>query len=122
MSYSAGFKIGNTPIKNPSNFKMSFYNITKAARTANGSMSMELVAKKRKFFFEYEIISAAQKKEILDLIDTEAMFFTLTYVEDNVTKTATVYVGEIPMEKHRQGLGSNGQWYWKGFNFNLIEK
>jgi formylmethanofuran dehydrogenase subunit A len=112
-------KVNGVPIKNPSSFKISHYNITKAGRVASGEMTMELVAKKRKFFFEYKAINSIDKKAIMDVIDTNEMFFTLEYVEDGENKSATVYVGEIPRERFRT---DGSVWYWKNFNFNLIEK
>lgn len=111
--------IDNVHIKNPSEFKISDYNITKSTRTAAGTMCMELVAKKKKFFFTYNEIDSIQKKNIMDLINGTNMFFTLSYIEDNITKTAVVYVGEIPRTKFR---GGDGVWVWKGFSFDLIER
>jgi hypothetical protein len=81
-------------------------------------MVMDLVAKKRKFVFEYSVISGPDLDIILNLIDTTAMFFTLEYVENDVTKTATVYGGEITARRFRTDSG----WFWKDVKFNLIEQ
>lgn len=117
-----GLKIKGVKIKEPkpNGFSISHYNITKAGRVASGRMTMEFVAKKRKFFFEYEVISAADKRQIMNLIDGNDMFMNLEYIEDGIVKTAKVYVGEISGQGFRTGNLSG--WYWKGFSFNLIEQ
>jgi hypothetical protein len=111
-------KLNGTTIKNPLDFSTSRYNLTKSGRVASGKMTMELIAKKRKFFFTYEVLSGADLDLILGIIDTDAMFFDITYVENNVTKSAKVYVGEIKYDKFRTDKG----WYWKNVTFNLIEQ
>ena len=50
--------------------------------------------------------------------ETNELFFTLSYVENGQTKTATVYSGSIPTELYRTG----DNWVWKGVTFDLIEK
>ena len=107
-------------IKRPSEFKIERYNITKAERLANGMMAMDLVAKKRKFFCTWGAISAVELNKLLDIIwDTDSVFFTLTYVESNTVKTATVYTGAIPTTLHRT---DNVNWIWKDVNINFIEQ
>jgi hypothetical protein len=111
--------IAGRPIRQPSDFAISRYNITKSGRTASGNMVMDLVAKKRKFFFTYEVLQGKDLEVILSAIDSDAMFFTLDYVENNVSKSAVVYVGEINYKRFR--TFDNG-WYWKDVTFNLIER
>lgn len=117
-----GLKINGVKIKEPpvGGFSISHYNLTKSGRVSSGKMTMELVAKKRKFFFKYPVISAADKKVIMDIIDGTDMFMNFEYIEDGVHKSAIVYVGEISNEGFRAG-GLSG-WYWKNFEFNLIEQ
>lgn len=115
---SGVYKIDGVQIKAPSTFKIERFNLTKSGRVASGKMTMELVAKKRKFYLTYEVISGPMKKQILDLIDSDKMFFTFEYPEDGEQKTATVYAGAIPSERFR----TDGVWYWKGFRFDLIEQ
>ena len=84
-------------------------------------MCGDLIAKKRKFYFTYDAISASDLDEILRVIwDTNDLFYTLTYDENNVEKSATVYVGSIPSDLYR--AGPNEEWVWKGVTFNLIER
>lgn len=113
------FTIDGKTIKRPSNFKIERYNVTNLQRLANAEMCGDLIAKKRKFYFTYEAITAEDLNKILDIIwETDSIFFTLEYVENNTTKTARVYSGSIPSELYRTG----GNWVWKGVTFDLIEK
>jgi len=113
------FKIDGVPIKRPSSFKISRYRLTKAGRLASGLMTMDLVAKKRKFFFTYDVIRSDELNVILDLLwKPRECFYTLTYVENNEIKEAVVYAGEIPTELYRTG----GIWVWRNVNFDLIEQ
>lgn len=105
-------------IKTPQEFSISKFNLTKSGRVASGKMTMELIAKKRKFFFTYEVLSGKDLDTILSVIDSNKMFFKIQYTENNVIKNATVYVGEISQEKFRTHMG----WYWKNVTFNLIEQ
>lgn len=114
----ATLKINGVSIKEPSSLKIERYNLTKAGRVSSGKMTLELVAKKRKFFLEYEAISGAELKKILDLIDGTQMFFTVEYEDYDGWKSAVCYAGAIPTEYFRKNMG----WYWKGVNFDLIEQ
>lgn len=111
-------KLGNTTVKKPTSFRIETYNITKSGRTASGKMCMDLIAKKRKFFFEYAVLAGADLDVILGIIDSTAMFFSLEYVDNGVTKTATVYGGAIAKDQFR----TDGGWYWKNVKFDLIEQ
>lgn len=113
------FKIGTTNFKNPSSFKIERYNVTESQRLADGTMAMELIAKKHKFVFTYASISATDFDNILDLIwEPTAVFFTLTYEENNITKTAVVYPGAIPSDLYK----ANAEWVWQNVSFSLIER
>ena len=115
----SNFQINGKDIKRPSGFKIERYNATNKHHIANATMCGDLNTKKRKFYFTYEAITAEELNNILDIIwETDNLFFTLTYVENNTTKKARVYSGSIPSELYR--TGSN--WVWKGVTFDLIEK
>lgn len=117
----SNFKINNIDIKNPSNFKVERYKVTNMERLANASMVGDLIAKKYKFFFTYDAISGEALDVILDIIwESNDLFFKLNYFHNGVAKEAQVYVGEIPAELHRAGLGAD--WVWRNVTFNLIEK
>lgn len=117
------YKIDGVTIKNPGSFKIERFNLTKSGRVASGAMTMELVAKKRKFYFTYEVISGRDLQKLLNLIDTDKMFFLLEYVENGISKSATVYTGAIPSEYFRRGSNtSSNDWYYKNVTFDLIER
>ena len=114
------FVINGVRIKNPSTFKIERYNVTTMERLSNASMVGDLVAKKLKFYFTYEAITAEEFEVILSAIyDTDALFFTLEYPDRNQVKRATVYVGSIPAELHYM---TNRNAVWKNLTFNLIER
>lgn len=115
----SSYKINGVAIKRPSTFKIERYNVTNLQRLANADMCGDLIAKKRKFYFTYDSITSDELNIILNTIwETTSIFFTLEYVENNVTKSARVYSGSIPSELYRTG----GNWVWKNVTFNLIEK
>lgn len=113
-------RINDTPIKQPKNPQLSHYNLTKSGRLASGKMTMELVAKKKKLFFEYDVLSGAEVEHILSLIDGNNMFFNVSYTENGIRRSFRAYVGEISRKLNRGG-GNNG-WYWTDVSFNLIEQ
>lgn len=113
------FRINGAPFKNPSGFKHERYNVTESQRLADGTMAMELIAKKRKFTFTYSSISATDFDTILDLLwETNDVFFTLTYPDHGIDKTAVVYPGAIPSDLYK----ANAEWVWQGVSFSLIER
>ncbi|GGF88526.1 hypothetical protein [Paenibacillus abyssi] len=109
--------INGTPIKTPDHFSIERYNLTKAGRLASGKMTLELIAKKRKFQLEYNILSGSELNNILSLIDSSSMFFTLGYTENSVAKTAVCYAGAIPSTLYRSDV-----WQWTDVTFSLIEQ
>lgn len=113
------YKINGVQIKRPSSFKIEVYPITTLTRVADGSMQGDIIAWKRKFYFSYDAISSNELNIILDAITfTKNIFYTLSYIDNNETKSAIVYVGSVPRELHRTG----GTWVWKTVTFDLIEK
>lgn len=115
-------ELNGVAIKVPPSLQFSKYNLTKSGRVASGLMTMDLIAKKRKFNFSYDVIRSIEMERILDIIDGNEMFFQIRYDENNVIKTATVYVGEITHSKFRTKDPTTSVWYWKDFAFNLIEQ
>lgn len=115
-------RINGTDIKKPNGgWSVKRYNVTNLARNAAAYMCGDLIAKKRTFTLTYEAIRATELDVILDLIwETASIFYTLTYEENNVLKTAEVYAGAIPSDLHYAGLGE--EWVWKNVTFDLIER
>ena len=116
----SNFTLNGRGIKNPSSFKIERYNVTNMERLAGATMVGDLIAKKRKFYFTYDAIKGRDLDNILDAIwETNEVFFTLQYVENNVSKSAIVYAGSIPSELHS---AKGNEWVWKNVSFNLIER
>ncbi len=107
-------------IKHPTTFKIERYNVTTMERLTNASMVGDLIAKKLKFYFTYDAISAEDFDAILSAIyDTDKLFFTLQYPDRGTSKQADVYVGSIPADLH---FMSTRNAVWKNVSFNLIER
>lgn len=112
-------KLDGHKIKTPSNWRIERYPITKGKRTANGKAQLEIIAYKHKFYFQYPALDSYELNELLDILwRSDTMFHELTYIEDNIEKTATVYYGMIPAPLHRTG----SVWMYKDVNFQLIEQ
>jgi hypothetical protein len=97
---------------------IEWYKITKNGRLANGDMSMDFIATKRKINFFYSGLSQIDLDKIKNIINLPQCFFPFTYVEGNKTYTCTVYPGSLKYKKHRSG----SMWYYQKITFSLIEK
>lgn len=111
-------KLNGVRIKDPTDWDVEEYKLTKAGRVASGKMVMDVVAKKRKFVLSYNVLSGTHLKTIRDILYSDASFFTLEYEDNGVLQTATVYVGAIKRKRFR----TDGVWYWKDVEFALIEQ
>jgi hypothetical protein len=109
------YTISGIPIKSPDSFRIERYNMTKSGRLASGLMTMELIAKKRKFILKYDSLEGSELQQLLRLIDSDVMFFDFEYTEDGITKIANVYSGDIPTDLARDN-------YWKDVEIHLIER
>jgi hypothetical protein len=116
----SAYSLNGVTIKRPSNFKIERFNITKATRLASGLMDMQLVARKRKFYFTWSAIRASDLNVILDIIwESQDVFFTLDYIENNEHKTAIVYSGSIPSTLHHTDVVD---WVWEDVQIDFIEQ
>lgn len=113
------FVVNGVTIKNPSTFKVERYNVTNMERLSNADMVGDLIAKKQKFYFTYEVLSGDELDVILNAIWSATLFFPLEYEDRGQHKRASVYVGSIPSELHYM---SNKNTVWKNVTFNLIER
>lgn len=112
-------KLGGIDVKKPTKFLISKYTVTAhMGRVASGLMTGDYVVQKKTFHFEYEAIRGDHLNTILNIIYTPVLFFGITYSENGVTRSATVYAGHIPQELYR----SDGLWTWINVNFDLIEQ
>lgn len=116
----ANIWLNSSDIANPTSFKIERYRITKSSRLANGDMSMDLIAKKVKFYLTWETMSSDDKKALMAQIwDTDEVFYEFKYSEDGEEKTSTVYAGSMPTGLAKEN-GANT--IWKDVTVNLIEK
>ncbi len=116
----ANFTVNGRAIKNPSTFKIERYNVTNMERLANADMVGDLIAKKLKFYFTYDAITAEELDNILEAIwEINSIFYPLEYTYQGEKRRATVYSGSIPTELHS---AKSKEWVWKNVTFNLIEK
>ena len=105
-------------IKRPTDFKIGSFTLTKAGRTADGTMHLERIAGKRKFYFEYDVLNGDDLDTIKNIIEGTTMFFILTYKDNDNAKSATVYAGSLEKTQFR----TDGYWVWKNITFDLIEQ
>lgn len=117
----ANFVLNGVTIKNPTTFKREPYKVTNMERLTDATMTGDLIARKWKFYFTYDVLTGEELDAILEAsFFTDALFFTLEYLHNGVSATAQVYIGSIPHELHHAGKTTN--WKWKNINFNLIEQ
>ena len=103
----------------PGDFGIEKYKLTNAGRVASGKMTMELIAKKKKFTMKWEVLKGADLKTIADIVDGDTMFFAITYLDENGdAKSATVYSGALKYTNFRSDQG----WYWVDVQVDLIEQ
>lgn len=114
------FVVNGLRIKNPTTFKVERYNVTTMERLSNADMVGDLIAKKLKFYFTYDAITAEEFDNILDAVyNGDSLFFPLEYQDRGTAKRAMVYVGSIPSDLHHM---SGQNIVWKNVSFNLIER
>ncbi|MBE3590013.1 MAG: hypothetical protein IMW98_04200 [Firmicutes bacterium] len=111
--------IAGTPIVDPSEIKLGYFDLTKSSRTASGRMVMEIVATKRRLDLTWQKIADADLQAILDVIAAHKPFFVVTFPVPGGTASMTAYVGDI----------NTGLWYtvggvrwWQDVSFALIEQ
>lgn len=121
MAAYTNFRVDGTSIMNPSGFSISRYDVTNLERLANANIAGDLIAKKRKLFFTYEVIASADLDHILNLIWTPwKIFFNLEWQENGIWRSMICYKGEISQDLARAGRTTN--WVWQDVSFNFIEQ
>lgn len=110
--------INGVKVKQPSDFSVERYDLTKSGRVASGKMTIDIIAKKRKFILAYEVIAGPALTTLKNAVDSYNPFFDLVYIENNVEYTVRVYRGAMKYTRFR----TDGVWYWKNLAFDLIEQ
>lgn len=107
--------VNGVAIKTPTSFDIEEYDLTKSGRVASGKMTMEIIARKLRFNFAYDILTQADVEKIMAATRTSGGFFPLVYMDGCTQKTAIVYRGAVKRKYFRRG-------FWKDVNFALIEQ
>ena len=63
-----GFYIDGVKIKDPNEFDEEYYTLTQSTRIANGDMTMDFVANKRKYNFKWNAISSRQLETLVEFV------------------------------------------------------
>ena len=115
-------KLNGNTIRNPTvPIQISKYPVTKAGRVASALMTIDFLAEKSTFKFEYDVISYANLQTILNILHNfPTMFHTLNINENGVEANYTVYPGAVIKSVFRSD--NNGYWYYKDVSFQLIEQ
>ena len=103
----------------PGDFGIERYTLSTAGRVASGTMKLEIVAKKTKLTFKYDVLKGSELKTIADIVDGNTAFFDVVYMDDNgEVKTITVYAGALKYDNFRTVQGI----YWTNVAFDLIQQ
>jgi hypothetical protein len=111
--------IGGVELPTPSDFSVSYQDISKAERNANGLMIIERIATKRKLAFTYAYLTEVEASLILRTI--APTFYTVVYLDPQTKtmKSGSFYCGD-------RDIGVldyiNGVARFKELTFNLIER
>lgn len=107
------------PIKTPQ-LKVGSFQISRSERMADGTMTMDIIAEKRRLDLSWPIIKDADLQQILSLLKNKA-FHTITYPdpESGDAHTITVYRGDVSTVTGHRLEGSR---YWRDVSIALIEQ
>ena len=112
-------KIDGQSIKDPTDFQIGDYKISKSERIASGLMTFETIAMKRTFQFSYKNgITGPEVQKILDILQNDKNFYELTYNDLGKPQKAIVYTGAFKRRRFR----TDSIEVWKDFDFQLIEQ
>jgi len=112
-------KINGVALPISSDYTVSIMDISKANRTAAGTMIIDRIATKRKIELNWKHLSKEELAFVLSKVSD--VFFTVEYIdpETNSNKTGTFYCGN-------RSCGAmdyiDGNIRWKDIRFNLIER
>lgn len=110
--------IGGATMPSPTELTLSYMDLSKADRNANGRMIIERIATKRKLAITYAFITAADLSKVLNAISPTYYSVTFLDAKTNSMTTGSFYCGD-------RNLGmimwNDGSPYYKDFAFDLIE-
>jgi len=113
-------KLGGTTLPEPQGFEREWYKLVKAGRVASGKMTLEVIARKRKFTLSYNTLTGSDFATLVSVIDTNDAFLTFEFPEsDGSTSTCTVYTGAL---KSLFYMNTASKKLYKDISFALIEQ
>lgn len=111
--------LNGTLLPEPHALDLGIHDVTRAARTASGRMTMEHIARKRTVSLEYERLVGADLDAIFANLESR-MFHTLRYPDpQGGERTITAYVGDRTCGAFHT---IDGIRWWKGVKFTMIEQ
>lgn len=115
-------KVNGTILPSPSELSIQRYNlVTEAGRSPEtGDLFAKLIARKIRIDAKWKHIPDSTLKNMLDLIDGNGLFFTLTYIDaGSVEKTITAYRGNVQYGLY---MIKNGEPVWLDISIPFIQK
>lgn len=105
--------------KNPSDYQIGIYDLSKASRVASGLLVIDRIATKRKIELSWNYLTREQLSELLTLVSP--VYFDVEYLDPQTDqiKTGSFYCGDRQVEAFDY---RNGQIRYKNIRFNLIER
>lgn len=112
-------KVAGTLLPNPAKLEVGEFDISRAERTADGTMAMEIIATKRRIDVEWHMIPDSQLNTILNAVKANRPFFSVEYPFAGGTTTMTCYLGDRQL-----GLWHtrNGVRYWESVKMAFVER
>ncbi len=112
-------KIAGHRVPNVADVQVGSFDISKADRSASGKMLMDIIATKKRVDVTLHMIKDADLKQVLDAIENNKPFFSLTFPYAGGTRTMTCYSGDILTSLWHT---KNGIRYWEEVTLSFIEQ
>jgi hypothetical protein len=87
-------KIGGEPMPTPSEMNISYMDLSKAERNANGLMIIERIATKRKLEIKYAYLTSTDLSKLLNAVAPTFYNVEFLDVKTGAYQTASMYCGD----------------------------
>ena len=106
-------------IKTP-HLEVGSFLLSKSERTADGTMTMDIIAEKRRLDLSWPVIEDTELQLIMSLLKSKT-FHTVTYPDPEYGENHTIiaYRGDVSTEP---GHRVEGTRYWRDVSISLIEQ
>lgn len=120
VKYSLGFKIDNTSIPDPSEFKYTAASLDASAeRNTQGLLFRDMVATKHNVSLKWDSLSWSTIQTILGLVQGDSFELKFPSPETASIYTGTYYVGDREVDVTLMA-GTQSDWFGS-LSFDLIE-